>query len=335
MEVIGACEALDLDEGADVGAVRRRLSALATEEGLDEARIGDAALIATELANNVLRHARRGGALVGTARDGDRRGVVIAAWDRGPGMHVEDCLRDGMSTAGTRGVGLGAVRRLATRFDSYARPGRGSVVVATVFPGSPLPRHGLAIGGTCVAYPGMAVCGDAWDAHGDGERATVLACDGLGHGDGAAAAAAVVVRSFQAAPGASPAQILAAAHRAAHGTRGAAATVVQIDLARRELIVAGVGNVAVWLLDGTARQLATQHGTLGHAAPSQLREEHHALPPGALVVLCSDGIKSRWSFDDHPGLVVRDPATIATVMWRDLARGRDDASVVVAREVVP
>jgi hypothetical protein len=50
-------------------------------------------------------------------------------------------------------------------------------------------------------------------------------------------------------------------------------------------------------------------------------------------VLCSDGIKSRWSLDGHPGLARRDPVTIATVLWRDFARGRDDASLVVVREI--
>ncbi|HEY6173488.1 MAG TPA: hypothetical protein VIX73_03550, partial [Kofleriaceae bacterium] len=81
-------------------------------------------------------------------------------------------------------------------------------------------------------------------------------------------------------------------------------------------------------------QLVTQHGTLGQAVPSEFREERHPLPPGALVVVCSDGIRSRWRFDDHPGLAGHDPATIAAALWRDLARGRDDASAVVAREVV-
>ncbi|HEX3475946.1 MAG TPA: ATP-binding protein, partial [Kofleriaceae bacterium] len=192
MEVIALTEPFDLDATADVGAVRRRLVGLAGEAGLDETRAGDAALIATELASNVLKHARHGGALVGQARAGDRRGVAIAAWDRGPGMNLEACLRDGMSTAGTRGAGLGAARRLATRFDAFTPPGGGSVVTATVLPPGPPPGARFAIGGVCVPYPGLTVCGDAWDAHVDGDRATLIACDGLGHGDGAAAAAAAV-----------------------------------------------------------------------------------------------------------------------------------------------
>jgi len=335
MEVAGACEAFELDDTADVGAVRRRLTTLAVAAGLDAARTGDAGLIATELGSNVLKHARHGGAVIGIVREAGRPGVAIAAWDRGPGMNLDACLRDGMSTAGTRGAGLGAVSRLATRFDAYAPPGHGSVVVATVFPHDrepPAPR--FAVGAACVPYPGLQVCGDAWDVHLDGERATIIACDGLGHGDGAAAAAVAVIAAFRCGPTDPLAAILERADRAARATRGAAATLARIDLARRELAIAGIGNVAAWLVGDAVKQLVTQHGTLGQNTPPQLREERHGFGPGALLVMCSDGIKSRWSLDDHPGLVGHHPMTMATVLWRDLSRGRDDASVVVAREAV-
>ena len=325
-------EPFELEANPDVGAVRRRLGALAGELGLDEARAGDAALIASELASNVLKHARHGGALVGRAQAGERCGVAVAAWDRGPGMNLEACLRDGMSTTGTLGAGLGAAQLLATRFDAYSAPGLGSVVTATALAAGPTPDTRFAIGGVCVPYPGLAVCGDAWDVHVDGDRTTILACDGLGHGDGAAAAAAALIAAFRTAPDAPLAAILERADRAARTTRGAAATVARIDLARRELAVAGVGNVAAWLVGDAARQLVTQHGTLGQAAPRAIREERREFPPGAMLVLCSDGIKSRWSLDGHHGLAGRDPLTIATVLWRDFARGRDDASLAVVRE---
>jgi len=335
MEVAATCEAFDLDDRGDVGAVRRRLAALAGIAGLDEVRTGDAALIATELASNVLKHARRGGAMLGILDEAGRRGVVIAAWDRGPGMNLDACLRDGMSTAGTRGAGLGAVARLASELDAYTPPGRGSVVVATVFPTGPAPRARFAIGAACVPFPGLPVCGDAWAGDVYGERATVVVCDGLGHGEGAATASAAVIAAFRAAPGDPLAAILERADRAARATRGAAATVARIDLLRRELVVAGVGNVAAWIAGDTQKQLVTQHGTVGQTTPTKIHEERYPFAPGALLVMCSDGLRSRWNFDDHPGLRARQPTTIATVLWRDLARGRDDASVVVAREAVP
>ena len=327
---VNETEALELEHEADIGAVRRRFAALAATSGLDEPRTGDAALIATELASNVIKHARHGGALISCVAAGGARGVSIAVWDRGPGMNVAACLRDGMSTAGTAGAGLGAVERLASRWDAFSRRGAGSVVTASVFPRGVRARTAFEVGGVAVPYPGLMVCGDAWRVHEAGDRATLIACDGLGHGDGAAAAAHAVLDAFAQRPDDPLPQILERADRAAHATRGAAATAVRVDRAAREAVIAGVGNVAAWIVAGNTRQLVTQHGTLGQATP-RIREERYPFPPGALLVVCSDGIKSRPGLDD-PELLARHPATIATALWRDHARGRDDTTAVVLRE---
>jgi anti-sigma regulatory factor (Ser/Thr protein kinase) len=325
-------EALEIDHESHVGAVRRRFATLAATSGLDEKRTGDAALIATELATNVIKHAGHGGALLGCVESAGARGVSIAAWDRGPGMNVDACLRDGMSTAGTAGTGLGAVSRLASLWDAFSRRGTGTVITACVFPRGAPARTVFDAGGVCVPYPGMAVCGDRWSAHESGRSATVIVCDGLGHGDGAAAASRAVVAAFAVRPDDPLAAILERADRAARSTRGAAATVVRVDLAVAQATVAGIGNVGAWIVgDESSRQLVTQHGTLGQAMP-RIREERYAFPAGAQLVLCSDGLKSRPAFDEHPGLLAHDPATIAAVLWRDHARGRDDATAVVVRE---
>jgi anti-sigma regulatory factor (Ser/Thr protein kinase) len=331
---VNETEAFELDHESHVGAVRRRFATLAATSGLDESRTSDAALIATELATNVIKHAGSGGALMGcVGGPGGQVGVSIVAWDRGRGMNVEACLRDGMSTAGTAGAGLGAVSRLATRWDAYSQPGTGTVISATVFARGKQARTAFDAAGVCVPYPGMIVCGDAWRMHESGERATLIVCDGLGHGDGAAAAARAVLAAFSLRADDTLAAILDHGDRAARSTRGAATTVVRVDLAAREATVAGVGNVAAWIVGvESGRQLVTQHGTLGQAMP-RIREERYAFPPGAQLVVCSDGLKSRLAIEGHPGLLAHDPATIAATLWRDLARSKDDATAVVLREV--
>ena len=55
------------------------------------------------------------------------------------------------------------------------------------------------------------------------------------------------------------------------------------------------------------------------------------MEPGGLLVMHSDGCRSGWDLAEHPGLMRRDPLVIASLLLRDYERGRDDASVVVAR----
>lgn len=323
-------EAFDLDHDADIGAARRRFVSLAHSAGLDEARSNDAALIATELASNVIKHARNGGILLGCTVEAGQRGVSIVAWDRGPGMNLAACMRDGMSTAGTAGAGLGAVSRLATRWDAYTRHGIGTVITAIVLPKGARAAP-VELGGIAIPYPGLPVCGDAWTSHEHGHLVTVIVSDGLGHGDGARQASQAVLAAFRARPDDPLPAILDHAHRAAKATRGAAATVVRIDRTARTATIAGVGNVAAWVIADKSRQLVTQHGTLGQATPS-LRQETYPFPPSATLVIATDGLKSRIPFDELAELLARSPLTIAAGLWRDHARGRDDATVVVLRE---
>jgi hypothetical protein len=178
-------------------------------------------------------------------------------------------------------------------------------------------------------YPGLQVSGDAWDLHAAGDAATLIVCDGLGHGPDAAAASRAVSDAFRARPGDPPGAILERAGHAARSTRGAAATIVRLDLAARQLTVAAVGNVTPWIAAEAQRQLVTQHGTLGHAMP-RIREERYEFPIGATLVVASDGLKSRLELGTE--LLARDPAVVAAALWRDHHRGRDDATVVVVRE---
>jgi anti-sigma regulatory factor (Ser/Thr protein kinase) len=329
---VSATEAFELEHDAHVGAVRRRVATLAASAQLDETRVADAALVATELASNVIKHAGHGGALIGCVTVEGVRGVAIIAWDRGPGMNVDACLRDGMSTAGTAGNGLGAVARLATRWDVYSRAGAGTVIATSVFPRGTKLRARFDAGGVAVPYAGAGASGDAWHVHEAGDCATLMVCDGLGHGDGAAVAARAVLAAFEERPDDALPAILERGDRAARATRGAAATMVRVDLAAREAIVAGVGNVAAWIVsDERSRQLVTQHGTLGQATP-RVREERYAFPADARLLVCSDGLKSRLPLGDYPGLWSHHPSTIAALLWRDHARGRDDATAVVLCE---
>jgi hypothetical protein len=238
-----------------------------------------------------------------------------------------------MSTAGTPGNGLGAIRRLATTFDAYTSPA-GTVVFADIH--STSPRHAVAaafsVGAVRVPYPGEDVCGDDFAVMPMGEdRCMVLVVDGLGHGLGAAAAAEEATRLFRANPASGPEAVMSMLHDGLRGTRGAAAAVADVDRRTRTVRFAGVGNIAACVRGDRSQGMISQHGTLGHQA-HRLQEFRYQWPERALIVLHSDGLSARWDLARYPGLGARHPMVIAAVLYRDHGRRTDDASVVVLRE---
>jgi serine/threonine-protein kinase RsbT len=106
-------------------AEARRVAAAA---GLDETEACAVAIAVSELAGNVVRHARAPGTVeLRPLADGDRRGVEVVVEDHGVGIaDVAAALRDDFSTAGGLGSGLPAVRRLMDEFELESRPGQGT-----------------------------------------------------------------------------------------------------------------------------------------------------------------------------------------------------------------
>ncbi|NML16872.1 SpoIIE family protein phosphatase [Azohydromonas caseinilytica] len=324
-----------INDSSAVAEARRRAVALAVAQGFDEVRAGQLAIAATELGTNLLKHGGGGRLLVGHGPGC----LALLALDRGPGMaDVGACLADGFSSAGTAGNGLGAVRRLAQRFHVASWPGRGTAVFACfVRSGSPEEvgrgTHDDTLAGLSVPKPGEQACGDGWAAHDDADgRRTVFMVDGLGHGTEAAVAANEALAQFQRSRHEPPTQILHAVHQALRHTRGGAVAVARIDPASATVAFAGLGNIAATVLvhGAQARRMVSHNGTAGHNA-RKIQAFDYPCGHDGLLVMHSDGIGTGWALDAYPGLPRMHPMLVAGVLYRDFVRGRDDATVVVAR----
>jgi anti-sigma regulatory factor (Ser/Thr protein kinase) len=332
---MGSHLVVSVAEESQIGEARRAAARLAGEAGFTEADGGRASIVASELATNLLRHAKGGELLLHATDAGAAQPAVeILAADKGPGMaNVERCLEDGYSTNGTAGNGLGAVRRLSSEFDMYSGPS-GTVVFARLAPAGPgrvIPgaTPGLKWGAVSVPAPGETVCGDAWRLRQADGSAAVLVADGLGHGPFAAEAAQVAVRGFDEDPFVQPRLRIESAHRAMSGTRGAAVAVARLETGKPNLTYAGVGNISGTLLSqGTSRGLVSHNGIVGHQV-RKVQEFEYPWGERGLLVLHSDGLQTRWALDTYPGLAGRHPGVIAGVLYRDFKRGRDDVTVVV------
>jgi anti-sigma regulatory factor (Ser/Thr protein kinase) len=334
-----ASTVVPLDDRSRVGEARRVAASLAAEAGLSEGARGDVAIVATELATNVLRHAGRGTLLL-RRLDGAGGGIELLCLDAGPGMRdPAACMADGYtSSAGSMGAGLGAIRRLAHGFDLYSAPGRGTAVVTRFWTrrDPAATRAAAMLAGLAVAISGETECGDAWAARVGPAGVTVVLVDGLGHGPLAAAAAAAAVEIFGAHPAAPPGDLVGLMHAGMRSTRGAAVAVASTGPAATDGVrFAGVGNVsAVLARSQDSRSLMSHNGTVG-LQTRKIQELGYPWPPEAVLVMHSDGLHTQWRLDQYPGLAQRDAALIAGVLYRDFARGRDDVSVVVQRGTAP
>ena len=329
------CVVLAVTESSQVGEARRAVTALASQLGFNETESGKVALVVTELANNLVKHAREGVLLFRPLEQQQTLGIEILTMDKGPGMaDVGRCLSDGFSTAGSPGTGLGAIVRLCTFTDIHSIPQVGTALVARLWAGAtPAPSaNRLQTSGVSVPKSGESACGDAWAVEQGSERCLVLVADGLGHGPLAAEAAHAAIRIFLDNAHAGPVAFLQAAHLALRSTRGAAVAIAEVDLDREVVLFAGVGNIAGAVLAGeVSRSMVSHNGTIGGES-RKFQEFSYPFPRGALLIMHSDGLASRWSLAPYPGLALRDPALIAGVLYRDFQRGRDDVTVVVARE---
>jgi len=328
-----------VEDSSQVAEARRIARASAHEVGFEANRAEQVAIVTTEAATNLLKHAQRGEILINAfvPSNGDTRRVMeLLALDRGPGISdVNQCLEDGYSTAGSKGEGLGAVLRLSSFSDIYSRRGSGTALLARWVSGpegSSRPND-LAIGAINVCKPGQLVCGDAWGSVSKGDYTTVVVADGLGHGLEASVASQDALRILREEPELQPVDLLELIHQALRSTRGAAVAVARIDQNRGKLSFSGAGNIAARIYAGSTptQHLVSVNGTAGHQI-QQLREFSYPWPPNGVLIMHSDGLTSGTGLDALPGSTLRDPSLMAGLLYRDFRRGNDDATVVVVRE---
>lgn len=324
--------AVSVLEQSGIAEARRFARDMAGRHGFSESDAGRVALVATELASNLVKHSPGGELLVGTFDDGaGATGIELIALDQGPGMvNVEACLADGYSSVGTAGHGMGAVIRQSHYVDIASWAGVGTAVLARLAPGAPPEVRPVPSlwGAVCIPKKGEQVSGDAWSVSDTAAGRTLMVADGLGHGPDAAEAAVEAVRLFHRFNGHQVATLLDYIHGGLRATRGAAVSLARLEGGK--LNYAGIGNVGgVIIAGGSMRRMVSMAGTAGHNARKIQAFDYPF--QGGLVVLYSDGIASSWTVERYPGLAAFHPTLIAAVLYRDLTRHRDDATVLVAK----
>jgi anti-sigma regulatory factor (Ser/Thr protein kinase) len=326
---------ITVHDQSQVGDARRQAVLLAGKIGLDEEASGRLSIVTTEAGRNLYLHGGGGEIILNALEPGKQAFVELLAIDRGRGMQdVEKCMRDGYSTAGTPGNGMGAIARMADRFDVHSAPGTGTVVMARFFSRRNHRQHDhdpFEFSASSVPYPGEKACGDAWAARGSSNSETFLLVDGLGHGEYAEIAAREAVRIFDQHHGAKPSEIIGLMHSALRSTRGAAVAITRIEPQQQRAVFAGIGNIsALILVNDVSRNMVSLSGIVGHHV-HKVQEFSYPWTADSLLVMHSDGLNTRWDLNSYLGLSRRATGVIGGVLYRDFQRHRDDTTVLVAR----
>jgi anti-sigma regulatory factor (Ser/Thr protein kinase) len=327
-------ESIWISEAAHVSQARRRLGQFLAGLKMKDTRAGAAEIILTEAAKNILKHARTGQIVLRYVDWEQEAGVEILAIDSGPGMvNPAKCMEDGYSTAGSPGTGMGAMRRLSDVFDLFTQPGKGTVVLAQLRgKAKPTGATQPTVAGISLPKTPGDACGDGWGVRKFGEKLQILVVDGLGHGILAAKAADTALRVFHEGHPSDACQTIQKMHLALKSTRGASLAIAEISPAEKMIRFTGVGNIA-GVVAGTAggcRSMVSHNGTVGYEI-HRLRSFEYPWGADSNLIMHSDGIATRWDLAAYPGLLMKHPATLAGVLYRDWRRGSDDVTAVVVR----
>ncbi|WP_097886510.1 SpoIIE family protein phosphatase [Streptomyces sp. st140] len=318
-----------IDHHSAVQSAADAARALSERSGLAGSLPDQAAVLASELAGNLNKHATSGSVYIQPLLGGT--GIEIIAVDRGPGIDdLSRALTDGYSTTATLGAGLGAIRRIATDFTIRTEPGTGTLAGARLT--DPDDRHHAHqdLGSICLPLEGEQFCGDACASADTAHSRTAVVVDGLGHGRQAWEAAQAALRVFHRAPDRPLDDMLTAIHRGLRHTRGAAVGVIRLH--RHQTEYCGIGNVRASAIthQNISQWVTGQPGVVGWNMPTP---RTHTMPhePGSTVVLYSDGINPRWAAAPSRFLLCLPPSLLPAAIAHTQRSTRDDATLLATK----
>ena len=325
-----------LEDRSYSALIKKNIRAIITEINFTEKRAAEIDLIVSEIITNILKHTIRGGELLARSifKDG-YKGFEIIALDSGPGIReLKKMSADGASTTKTLGYGLGSINRFSDVFDIYSVPDWGTVVLSQVWELESFiqKKQQFEFGAVMVAKDGEELCGDGWASFESKRILKIAVFDGLGHGPEAHSAAEAAINSFKNNLNLLPDQLLLITHDNIKKTRGVVGFILEIDKAKMSCTYSGIGNITCKIISRySSRNLISYNGTIGHVIPGSISNHVIDLNPLDMLIIHSDGIKSRRELENRPAIFNHHPTTIAACIYNEQLRGIDDATVIVVK----
>lgn len=335
--ITGRHISFNVDDRSYLSILKREVHRLSIQCGLTEKKVAEIDIVVAEIGSNIIKHAGGGEVLV-MLTDMPQPAIEIIGIDSGPGIaDLARMMQDGISTVRTLGHGLGAIKRLSDFLQVYSVKGWGTVLLSRFFikpPEQYPPKPDPEIRTLLVSKPGEKACGDGYYVHADRAGIRIFLGDGLGHGIEANKAVTAAINAFRYCMLPDLSEVLRQMHEDVKRTRGLVGTVAVYSNKTKNWRICGVGNIhaRMWTA-ATSRTYLPYNGIIGHNLPRTINQQEIEHTPGKeqILILCSDGIRTRWEMMKYPAIFRYDMSVLAAAIYKDNARKTDDMSVVIVK----
>jgi anti-sigma regulatory factor (Ser/Thr protein kinase) len=335
--ITGRHISFNIEDRSYLANLKREVHRLSVQCGLNEKKVAEVDIVVAEIGSNIIKHAGGGEVLV-MLTDQPQPAIEIIGIDAGPGINdLARMMQDGVSTVNTLGQGLGAIKRLSDFLQVYSVKGWGTVLLARFYIKSPdqyPAKPGPEIRTLLVPKPGEKVCGDGYFVNADKTGIRMFLGDGLGHGPEAHKAVTTAISSFRYCMLSDLSEVIRQIHEDVKRTRGLVGSIAAYNHRLRKWRISGVGNIHMRMWTAAeSKTYLPYNGIIGHNLPRTINEQEVDHVPGKeqILIMCSDGIKTRWEMTRYPGIFRYDMSILAAAIYKDNARKTDDMSVIIVK----
>jgi len=329
---------LRISHSSEVAEARRAARTMSVSLGFEEKICEEIRIVVSELASNIIKHAGEGTVTLSVITENGRSGMKIESNDSGPGIaETELVIKDGYSTKGSLGYGLGTVNRLMDEFNIKSNIGSDSGTYISCVrwlrnKKENVRNYDLDVGVATRMHPKMNVNGDAYVIKRWDEHLLIGIIDGLGHGQFAHIASEKARSYVETHFDQSFENLFLGVERACSVTRGVVMALANINCKDGDMIFASLGNIET-KFSGRVEPMnfIIRRGIIGvkSVKPVITRNEWQK---GSMMALYSDGIRSHWRWEDFTEFINEPSGIIAQKLLSSLARDNDDATIIIVKE---
>jgi anti-sigma regulatory factor (Ser/Thr protein kinase) len=325
-----------IEERSYVSFIKREIHNL-VRPYFTETRTGEIDIVISEMCSNLIKHAKKGELLYRLSTEEEQPVFEVICIDNGPGIKdISHSMKDGVSTKSTLGQGMGSITRLSNFSQFYSLPDWGTIAYSKFYnnPDYKTPQAKVLVRCINLAKPGEKVSGDGMHVRLLNDRAMILMGDGLGHGEHAKDAVDKAIDAFKTSMNGDPSELIRELNVHLKKTRGMVATIAVLNYETRQWELCGVGNISTRLQRGLEyKNYICNNGIIGLNIPTRLENNILEAEKFQQLILCSDGIKTRWELMRYPSILKYDPMILAAVIYKDHARQTDDMTILIVKVI--